>query len=184
MSRRYDLRSVSSPLLQFFSFPATVAPYKCSVLPLSQNQEFVPFVKELCKRSRQHTLQSVVPQKPDSLFFSLFSRGTDPKRRLTQGGRLLGLHRQTLRQDGWDRSGVWHHHRLWHGEQDAPHGYSEGPRLHEADQSRGTAPDSLSHTLAQNAAVEPRFFFFFYLLRSASCPGSFGIWPTGRWAGP
>ncbi|XP_048866235.1 glycine--tRNA ligase isoform X2 [Brienomyrus brachyistius] len=31
----------------FFSFPATVAPYKCSVLPLSQNQEFMPFVREL-----------------------------------------------------------------------------------------------------------------------------------------
>ncbi|XP_048121762.1 glycine--tRNA ligase isoform X1 [Alosa alosa] len=31
----------------FFSFPATVAPYKCSVLPLSQNQEFTPFVREL-----------------------------------------------------------------------------------------------------------------------------------------
>ncbi|ELW67931.1 Glycyl-tRNA synthetase [Tupaia chinensis] len=31
----------------FFSFPAVVAPFKCSVLPLSQNQEFVPFVKEL-----------------------------------------------------------------------------------------------------------------------------------------
>ncbi|XP_069047312.1 glycine--tRNA ligase [Lepisosteus oculatus] len=31
----------------YFSFPATVAPYKCSVLPLSQNQEFVPFVREL-----------------------------------------------------------------------------------------------------------------------------------------
>ncbi|XP_053715326.1 glycine--tRNA ligase-like [Synchiropus splendidus] len=31
----------------YFSFPATVAPYKCSVLPLSQNQEFAPFVKEL-----------------------------------------------------------------------------------------------------------------------------------------
>ncbi|NXP44149.1 GARS ligase, partial [Heliornis fulica] len=31
----------------FFSFPALVAPFKCSVLPLSQNQEFMPFVKEL-----------------------------------------------------------------------------------------------------------------------------------------
>ncbi|XP_060717864.1 glycine--tRNA ligase [Tachysurus vachellii] len=31
----------------YFSFPALVAPYKCSVLPLSQNQEFVPFVREL-----------------------------------------------------------------------------------------------------------------------------------------
>lgn len=35
--------------LQFFSFPAMVSPYKCSVLPLSQNQEFVPFVKQLCE---------------------------------------------------------------------------------------------------------------------------------------
>lgn len=34
---------------QYFSFPAPVAPYKCSVLPLSQNQEFMPFVKELCE---------------------------------------------------------------------------------------------------------------------------------------
>ncbi|KAE8595402.1 hypothetical protein XENTR_v10015726 [Xenopus tropicalis] len=31
----------------FFTFPAIVAPYKCSVLPLSQNLEFMPFVKEL-----------------------------------------------------------------------------------------------------------------------------------------
>ncbi|KAM9436842.1 glycine--tRNA ligase [Clarias gariepinus] len=31
----------------YFSFPPVVAPYKCSVLPLSQNQEFVPFVREL-----------------------------------------------------------------------------------------------------------------------------------------
>ncbi|KAG8443517.1 hypothetical protein GDO86_012062 [Hymenochirus boettgeri] len=31
----------------FFSFPAVVSPYKCSVLPLSQNPEFMPFVKDL-----------------------------------------------------------------------------------------------------------------------------------------
>ncbi|XP_056155844.1 glycine--tRNA ligase [Lampris incognitus] len=31
----------------YFSFPATASPYKCSVLPLSQNQEFAPFVREL-----------------------------------------------------------------------------------------------------------------------------------------
>ncbi|OCT73822.1 hypothetical protein XELAEV_18032786mg [Xenopus laevis] len=31
----------------YFTFPAIVAPYKCSVLPLSQNLEFMPFVKEL-----------------------------------------------------------------------------------------------------------------------------------------
>lgn len=44
---------------QYFSFPANVAPYKCSVLPLSSNQEFVPFVKELCKYP--HTVQTVLP---------------------------------------------------------------------------------------------------------------------------
>ncbi|KAG8009487.1 Glycine--tRNA ligase [Nibea albiflora] len=31
----------------YFSFPATVAPYKCSILPLSQNQEFKTFVQQL-----------------------------------------------------------------------------------------------------------------------------------------
>uniref|UniRef100_A0A8C5AX38 Glycine--tRNA ligase n=1 Tax=Gadus morhua TaxID=8049 RepID=A0A8C5AX38_GADMO len=47
----------------FFSFPATVAPYKCSVLPLSQNQEFVPFVKEL---SEAMTEQGVSHKVDDS----------------------------------------------------------------------------------------------------------------------
>lgn len=32
----------------YFSLPATVAPLKCSVLPLSANTEFQPFVKQLC----------------------------------------------------------------------------------------------------------------------------------------
>lgn len=33
----------------YFSLPAVVAPLKCSVLPLSGNAEFQPFVKQLCK---------------------------------------------------------------------------------------------------------------------------------------
>lgn len=33
----------------YFSLPAAVAPLKCSVLPLSGNAEFQPFVKQLCK---------------------------------------------------------------------------------------------------------------------------------------
>jgi len=37
--------------LQYLSLPPIVAPYKCSVLPLSVNAEFVPFVKQLCKHS-------------------------------------------------------------------------------------------------------------------------------------
>ncbi|XP_029314059.1 glycine--tRNA ligase-like [Cottoperca gobio] len=31
----------------YFSFPPTVAPYKCCILPLSQKQEFTPFVLQL-----------------------------------------------------------------------------------------------------------------------------------------
>lgn len=33
----------------YFSLPAVVAPLKCSVLPLSGNAEFQPFVRQLCK---------------------------------------------------------------------------------------------------------------------------------------
>lgn len=33
----------------YFSLPAVVAPIKCSVLPLSGNAEFVPFIKQICK---------------------------------------------------------------------------------------------------------------------------------------
>lgn len=35
----------------YFSLPPIVAPLKCSVLPLSGNNEFVPFVKQLCMYS-------------------------------------------------------------------------------------------------------------------------------------
>lgn len=33
----------------YFSLPPTVAPLKCSVLPLSNNQDFNPYVKQICK---------------------------------------------------------------------------------------------------------------------------------------
>lgn len=33
----------------YLSLPAVIAPLKCSVLPLSGNVEFEPFVKKLCK---------------------------------------------------------------------------------------------------------------------------------------
>uniref|UniRef100_A0A3B4UXH8 Glycine--tRNA ligase n=1 Tax=Seriola dumerili TaxID=41447 RepID=A0A3B4UXH8_SERDU len=47
----------------YFSFPATVAPYKCSILPLSQNQEFVPFV---CQLSEAMTKNGVSHKVDDS----------------------------------------------------------------------------------------------------------------------
>ena len=33
----------------FFSLPSVVAPLKCSVLPLSNNQEFAPYIKQICE---------------------------------------------------------------------------------------------------------------------------------------
>lgn len=33
----------------YFSLPPSVAPLKCSVLPLSNNPDFIPFVKRICK---------------------------------------------------------------------------------------------------------------------------------------
>ncbi|XP_035272038.1 glycine--tRNA ligase [Anguilla anguilla] len=51
----------------FFSFPATVAPYKCSVLPLSQNQEFMPFVKELSEAMTKNGVSHKVDDSSGSI---------------------------------------------------------------------------------------------------------------------
>ncbi|XP_060681636.1 glycine--tRNA ligase [Hemiscyllium ocellatum] len=51
----------------FFSFPATVAPYKCSVLPLSQNQEFAPFVKKLAEELTKHGVSHKVDDSSGSI---------------------------------------------------------------------------------------------------------------------
>ncbi|XP_056594311.1 glycine--tRNA ligase [Triplophysa dalaica] len=51
----------------FFSFPATVAPYKCSVLPLSQNQEFMPFVRELSEALTRNSVSHKVDDSSGSI---------------------------------------------------------------------------------------------------------------------
>ncbi|KAL4001093.1 hypothetical protein ACER0C_006392 [Sarotherodon galilaeus] len=51
----------------YFSFPATVAPYKCSVLPLSQNQEFVPFVRELSEALTRNGVSHKVDDSSGSI---------------------------------------------------------------------------------------------------------------------
>ncbi|XP_051785094.1 glycine--tRNA ligase [Erpetoichthys calabaricus] len=51
----------------FFSFPATVAPYKCSVLPLSQNQEFMPFVRELSEALTRNGVSHKVDDSSGSI---------------------------------------------------------------------------------------------------------------------
>ncbi|KAM5156844.1 LOW QUALITY PROTEIN: glycine--tRNA ligase [Mantella aurantiaca] len=51
----------------FFTFPAIVAPYKCSVLPLSQNQEFMPFVKELSEALTKNGVSHKVDDSSGSI---------------------------------------------------------------------------------------------------------------------
>ncbi|XP_052452383.1 glycine--tRNA ligase [Carassius gibelio] len=51
----------------YFSFPATVAPYKCSVLPLSQNQEFTPFVRELSEALTRNGVSHKVDDSSGSI---------------------------------------------------------------------------------------------------------------------
>uniref|UniRef100_UPI0037E9880B glycine--tRNA ligase-like n=1 Tax=Semicossyphus pulcher TaxID=241346 RepID=UPI0037E9880B len=51
----------------YFSFPATVAPYKCSILPLSQNQEFVPFVQQLSEAMTKNGVSHKVDDSSGSI---------------------------------------------------------------------------------------------------------------------
>ncbi|XP_077346802.1 glycine--tRNA ligase isoform X2 [Lithobates pipiens] len=51
----------------YFSFPAIVAPYKCSVLPLSQNPEFFPFVKELSEALTKNGVSHKVDDSSGSI---------------------------------------------------------------------------------------------------------------------
>uniref|UniRef100_A0A3P8TNT2 Glycine--tRNA ligase n=1 Tax=Amphiprion percula TaxID=161767 RepID=A0A3P8TNT2_AMPPE len=51
----------------YFSFPATVAPYKCSILPLSHNQEFVPFVHQLSEAMTRNGVSHKVDDSSGSI---------------------------------------------------------------------------------------------------------------------
>ncbi|XP_043922798.1 glycine--tRNA ligase [Protopterus annectens] len=51
----------------YFSFPATVAPFKCSVLPLSQNQEFMPFVQQLSEALTRNGVSHKVDDSSGSI---------------------------------------------------------------------------------------------------------------------
>ncbi|XP_054478568.1 glycine--tRNA ligase [Anoplopoma fimbria] len=51
----------------YFSFPATVAPYKCSILPLSQNQEFTPFVQQLSEAMTKNGVSYKVDDSSGSI---------------------------------------------------------------------------------------------------------------------
>ena len=54
----------------YFALPPVVAPYKCSVLPLSGNPEFTPLVKQLSRSLTDHD----VPHKVDDSSGSIGKR--------------------------------------------------------------------------------------------------------------
>ncbi|CAB1440311.1 unnamed protein product [Pleuronectes platessa] len=51
----------------YFSFPAPVAPYKCSILPLSQNPEFTPFISQLSEMMTKFGLTHKVDDSSGSI---------------------------------------------------------------------------------------------------------------------
>ncbi|XP_034024851.1 glycine--tRNA ligase [Thalassophryne amazonica] len=51
----------------YFTFPATVAPYKCSILPLSPNQIFMPFVRELSEAMTKNGVSHKVDDSSGSI---------------------------------------------------------------------------------------------------------------------
>uniref|UniRef100_A0A3Q3DSZ2 Glycyl-tRNA synthetase 1 n=1 Tax=Hippocampus comes TaxID=109280 RepID=A0A3Q3DSZ2_HIPCM len=53
--------------LQYFSFPATVSPYKCCILPLSQNQDFTPFVQQLSEALTRKGVSHKVDESSGSI---------------------------------------------------------------------------------------------------------------------
>ncbi|XP_072306981.1 glycine--tRNA ligase-like isoform X2 [Eucyclogobius newberryi] len=51
----------------YFSFPASVSPYKCSILPLSVNPEFIPFVKDLSEAMTKNGVSHKVDDSSGSI---------------------------------------------------------------------------------------------------------------------
>ncbi|XP_058486606.1 glycine--tRNA ligase-like [Solea solea] len=51
----------------YFSFPAPVSPYKCTILPLSSNQEFMPFVSQLSEAMTKNGVSHKVDDSSGSI---------------------------------------------------------------------------------------------------------------------
>ncbi|XP_023223194.1 glycine--tRNA ligase-like [Centruroides sculpturatus] len=56
-----------SMLLLYFALPATIAPVKCSVLPLGNNPEFAPFVKEISEELTRYDVSHKVDDSSGSI---------------------------------------------------------------------------------------------------------------------
>ena len=66
LEHNYKLRE-ENELRTFFSFPAIVAPIKCSVLPLSNKEEFYPFVSEILTNLKSEGVRPKVDGSGESI---------------------------------------------------------------------------------------------------------------------
>lgn len=48
LEHRFQIRE-DDEQRSYIALPAYIAPYKCSVLPLSGKDEFTPFIKQICE---------------------------------------------------------------------------------------------------------------------------------------
>lgn len=66
MEHNFKIRE-DNPLRTYFSFPAIVAPIKCSVLPLSARDEFYPFVDNILKNLKREGVRPKLDGSSESI---------------------------------------------------------------------------------------------------------------------
>jgi len=66
LEHNFKIRS-DNQLRTYFTFPAVVAPIKCSVLPLSNNEEFYPFVNDILAKLKSEGVKSKLDGSSESI---------------------------------------------------------------------------------------------------------------------
>uniref|UniRef100_A0A6G1SAC0 Glycine--tRNA ligase n=1 Tax=Aceria tosichella TaxID=561515 RepID=A0A6G1SAC0_9ACAR len=66
MEHNFKIRE-DNQLRTYFTFPPLVAPTKCSILPLSNNQEFAPFVSEILTKLKSEGVRPKVDTSSESI---------------------------------------------------------------------------------------------------------------------
>lgn len=66
LEHNYKMRE-DNELRTYFSFPALVAPIKCSILPLGSNEKFLPFVNEILAKLKSESVRPHVDSSSESI---------------------------------------------------------------------------------------------------------------------
>lgn len=85
LEHRFQIRD-GDEQRSYFSLPAFIAPLKCSVLPLSGNADFAPFVKKICMFNLSKTQNKSNLNLKHSVNFNIYSIRIDTKRCIAQSG--------------------------------------------------------------------------------------------------